>query len=219
LKKLKSKMSFQERIDFVNKYLYPIVSKGLLELHQIGLIHSDIKLENILYKNDTEIKIGDLGSTCTELFDQKTFESNDPKCEKCKICLNTFAGTYSYIEPSQFEKYILMIYEGKPDKKQLWKQEADWYAFAITIINFLSDQNIIDDIYLKKILKAAYSHDASLDELISAYRKYVSSQFSRFKTNPMVVDYGLKKEIYDFIESKLDIPKTLESKQQVSTNF
>lgn len=224
LQKLKSKMTFDQRIAFVNTYLYPIVKKGLLELHLIGLIHSDIKLQNILYKNnenDIEIKIGDLGSTCTEIFDQQTLESSDTKCKECKICLNTFAGTYSYVDPSQFEKYILMIYQSKTDKKHLWKQDADWYAFTITIINFLTDQNIIDDGYLKKVLNAAaYPKERSLQDLISIYRKYISSQFSRFKTNKQILlDYGLKKEIYDFIESKLEIPKTLESKQQVSTDF
>jgi serine/threonine protein kinase len=218
LQKLKSKMSSEQRISFVNNYLYPIVKKGLEELHLMGLIHSDIKLQNILYKqtkDGMDIKIGDLGSTCTESFrlenDNQTFETTDPKCKKCKICLNTFAGTYSYVSPIQFEKYILRYYTGKSDSK-LWKKEDDWFALAITIINFMSDKNIIDNQYLKNILKAASDNTRSMQDLISIYRKYIIPEFVGFKSNKQILlDYGLKKEIYDFLEEQLNsnIPKTL----------
>lgn len=211
LKKLKSKMSLEKRISFVNNYLYPIVKKGLEELHIMGLIHSDIKLQNILYKqtkDNFDIKIGDLGSTCTELFqpeeDEQIFEITDPKCKQCKICSNKFAGTYSYVSPIQFENYILKYYTGKKDNKHLWKEEADWFALAITIINFMSEVDIINNQHLKNILKVASDNTRPMQDLISIYRKHIIPEFQGFKSNKQtLLYYGLKKEIYDFLEAQL----------------
>ena len=49
--------------DFCRYTLYK-VAKGLKAMHDMNVLHRDIKSDNILYSADGEIKIADLGLSC-----------------------------------------------------------------------------------------------------------------------------------------------------------
>ena len=194
-----------DRIDFVNQHLYPVVTKGLLDLHEMGLVHSDIKLENILYKdsppNDIIVKIGDLGSACTLNFDEFTTKVTDPKCQKCKICLNRFVGTLPYVPPNQFIKYIYTI-NMKSKQKHNWSKQSDWYAFAIVIAFFLEGDITIDPNFLKNILVNASQNKISLQYLVEQYNQYIKSNLEKIlDKKDEWISKGLNPEIYNFLET------------------
>jgi serine/threonine protein kinase len=172
----------------------------------MGLIHSDIKLENILYKdvNDEEIqvKIGDMGGTCTLLFNELKKQSTDKDCKNCKICLNRFRGTLPYLDPKLYEKFLENVYSGNFTKENLWIKNTDWYGFAITLINFLVGKNIISNRELQRIMQYAAKKEDTLENLIEMYRAYISSEikFAIDDHKDKWLKFGLRPDILKFIE-------------------
>lgn len=212
IRKLFSIFDLEERIDFVNENLYPSVKSGIEKLHEMGLIHADIKPENLLYKKDQDknniiVKIGDLGGSCTLLFDE-TGKSTDPKCSSCKICKNNFKGSLPYVLPSIFEQYIEQVYDKKYNSLVLWNKQTDDYAFALSMLNFIIGKNIISSTYLQSILKDAASNKILESDLVLEYKNYLIQQFEVLPTNKAtLLNLGLKPEIYNFILEQINHSK------------
>lgn len=203
LQKLAKALDVEERVDFVNEHLFPTVKTGIQKLHNIGIVHADIKPENILYREENEenitVKIGDLGSSCTLLFDDYG-KSTDPKCENCKICQNRFKGTLPYVEPSIFEQYIIQVYDKKYNQPTIWKKETDDYALAITMINFLVGRNMVSSAALQKLLSFAANKQDTPESLIEKYKDYLRNQFQLIvDSKEKLLNFGLKPEIFKFI--------------------
>ena len=70
---------------------------GLNYLHKTGVIHRDIKPQNIFMTKNKIIKIGDFGVSAK-------FKDNI-NLKKIKTLKNTFAGTFETIAPEVFKKY------------------------------------------------------------------------------------------------------------------
>jgi len=66
------------------KFIFKQIIEGLLYLHEQNITHRDIKLENIIIKNKTEIKIIDFGFSVIAAKDK---------------LLNFFCGTPNYMPP------------------------------------------------------------------------------------------------------------------------
>lgn len=81
-------------------------AQGLNYLHELRLVHCDIKTDNILVRSPPAAVIGDLGSTCVE------------------FCPNTGAGTPQYKAP----ELLLDDYFERPTTRA-----ADVYSFAIVL--------------------------------------------------------------------------------------
>lgn len=72
-------LSDKEAVEFALK-----VARGVQSIHRIGLVHKDLKLENIFITNNLEIKIADFGFSCK------------------KGAPNEECGTPSYVPPEIF---------------------------------------------------------------------------------------------------------------------
>lgn len=97
-----------EEKDFKN--LFKQIIEGLLYLHENNISHRDIKMENIILKNKTEIKIIDFG-----------FSTYAPKDK----FLNFFCGTPNYMPPE-----IIL-------KKDYLGESADIWSIGILLYSIL----------------------------------------------------------------------------------
>lgn len=188
----------QDRIKIANEIIYPTVLKGIQIIHSIGIIHSDIKMDNILFsdKNKSlEVKIGDLGSSCTKIFNPKLMKSEDPECSKCKVCKNTFRGTYSYVDPFIFKEYIV-----EPNQETTWIYETDYYGLAIVLLNFVLGKSILRSDALKRY------RFAENPEQSKAFLKMYIMELSNAFVNQIInnekewIAIGLDKQVFEFIK-------------------
>jgi serine/threonine protein kinase len=105
---------------------------GLEELSKIGLLHRDLKEENLLYTipmvngrpkpSDIKIKIGDFGLSCV-------VESMDLECGQDVV------GSPIYIDP-----YILLsnLHLDKLNQdEEMWSEENDMYSLAVILYQLI----------------------------------------------------------------------------------
>ena len=63
--------SFERNSENFCRYTLYKVAKGIKKMHKNNVIHRDLKSDNILYSADGDIKIADMGFSCT-LSEQRT---------------------------------------------------------------------------------------------------------------------------------------------------
>lgn len=112
---------------------------GLKSLHEMGIIHRDVKPENILLTNKDKVKIGDFGLSCF--------------IEKC----SPFAGTPELIHPE-----ILF-------NQRAWKTSDDIFALALTALTLLSGQPLYNLDTIKKMITLFKSSKLPYHEISKAY--------------------------------------------------
>ena len=76
----------------VSKYIFNNILKAVQDIHELGIFHLDIKLENILIDQVYNIKLADFG-----LAELKENTTNGK--------LNVFRGTYLFAAPQIFQEY------------------------------------------------------------------------------------------------------------------
>lgn len=99
--------------------LLPQAAEGLNRLHQLGFMHRDIKLENMVMTKTGEVRLADMGSVG---------EVHDPSAHGMRC------GTLSYLPPELIADYFLRS-KAVPSKLHLRKapsvgQEHDRWAFG-----------------------------------------------------------------------------------------
>ena len=102
---------------------------GLKYIHSKGIIHRDIKSENLMLDNNMKIKIGDLGTSA--LFKDIGFFNNFSELK----CGNTYVGTFCFMSPE--------IREGKEynEKTDIYSMGETFYEicyFSTPIIQILN---------------------------------------------------------------------------------
>jgi calcium/calmodulin-dependent protein kinase I len=107
--------------------------EGVSYLHKNNIIHCDIKLDNIMYKNDKIIIVD---------FDfAKILKNSD------SICENNIIGTENYIAPESFD---LKIYSKKSD---IWSLGICFYKLITKKFPYKSEQSQIYNMYIKNCFK------------------------------------------------------------------
>ncbi|CAE6417995.1 unnamed protein product [Rhizoctonia solani] len=108
------------------------VAEGLAHIHGIGMVHGDIKGENILVSNDGVVKIGDFGNSILE------------ECSlRYSTTSNTGGGTVRWMA------WELVHPMGPPVRKSVM---TDIYSLAMTILEVMTGEKPY----------AEYKHDAAV---------------------------------------------------------
>lgn len=128
------KLGFGEE---VGKYIFIQVLNGLEACHNEGIVHRDLKTENLMVDCDWKVKIGDFG-----------FATKSQGKDKNGI-LYTSLGTASYASPE--------IHQKKP----YIGVQSDIFSLGVTVFVIVTGkmpfkQAVIDDIYYKEIVKLNY---------------------------------------------------------------
>ncbi|KAL6747080.1 kinase-like domain-containing protein [Haematococcus lacustris] len=113
------------------------VARGLVFFHYKGLVHRDIKPQNILLSENKKGPVGMLGDVgLTKLVKKKT-NGNNP---------SRLAGTLGYVPPECLDEVT-----GK------W----DIYALGIVLLQLVSKDRLVKGGQLRKAMMAAYNPDAA----------------------------------------------------------
>jgi serine/threonine protein kinase len=124
-------------------------------LHKAGLIHRDIKLENIMVLPDFSIKLIDYGFTC----------KIGSGSEVCKGRM----GTEGYTDPSVVLGDIESL------------KKADWWAFGQVLFSFYTNKSLYDSRTRRYVALTAPDRalisDKKIDDLLS--KMYVLQQSQR----------------------------------------
>ena len=162
--------------------LYFKCISGLLYVHKKGIIHRDIKLDNLFLDDNFNIKIGDFNISAA--LDQKSAENftNDVNQTKSMICTYTYLGTPEYIAPE------LMV----PDNQRRYDQKADVYsmgiAFFVLAYGMFPYRNNIDR------REKYYSKNVYSDELNEIIDKMIQRDPNKRYTSEEA--YSIIKNIY-----------------------
>ncbi len=107
---------------FVERELYTLgkqILEQLEELHQRGIVHRDIKLENIMYNTDGTIRLIDFGLAYCQPSENTPFQSDD----------NNKCGTLMYMPPEM-------------RKSSQSSQATDIWCTAITVMAAATANNV-----------------------------------------------------------------------------
>ena len=110
----KIQFSPEDKIDIFLK-----IAEGIAEIHAAGVIHRDIKLENVMFSGKNDIKIVDFGLAC------------DVNLQVKEACSGSNVGTPGYIDPK--------IKSGDVESMRL----SDWWAFGQLLVIILAGNPIL----------------------------------------------------------------------------
>jgi serine/threonine protein kinase len=137
----KKSISMNEKIR-----LLTMIARGIAELHSVGIIHADIKPENILLNDDNppNIRLADFGLSLISQSGQSKFQSS-------LVMTSQQRGTPLYSAPEMLTNpYSSDIQEqvAKPSRK------TDMYAYGILCWEVLTQEKPFSDVQSEMILCA-----------------------------------------------------------------
>jgi serine/threonine protein kinase len=113
--KLKSKIPEEQLWELFFKCI-----SGLLYIHNLGIIHRDIKLDNLFLDDNFNIKIGDFNTSA--VINKKIAENFTDDKEKTEqmVSRNSYVGTPNYMAPELFLN----------DEERKYDQKVDVFAMG-----------------------------------------------------------------------------------------
>lgn len=146
-------------------YLLRQIARAIQLLHENGIVHLDIKLENIMVNNLDQIVIIDFGFA-------DFVAPNTP--------FNRFCGSYAYVSPEQ-----LLQKPYDPFKSDVWSYGVLAYAMLVNSLPFdtdIEDEKSINALFLsilnKKVHYPTYLSQVSRDLLEHIIDRNVETRFS-----------------------------------------
>ena len=157
---------------------------GLVYIHQQGLIHRDIKLENLFLDDELNIKIGDFNvSVAVDENAAKKF-SQEPNKISNMLCESTKVGTNGYMAPEIQRNF------------GLYGQNVDVYSMGIAFFELCYwcnpyDYNVIKEKYYNKNIYSKELNDL-IDKMIE---KNASNRFSSYQAFSIAKKYFIQKYV------------------------
>jgi serine/threonine protein kinase len=184
---------------------------GLEELKKVGLLHRDIKMDNILYSTEKKsgnikFKLADFGLSCSET-------NPDIKCGTGVF------GTPAYISP----KVLLLNFSGKAkDMEDLWDETDDVYSLAAVMYEFIFGEELMNTEAFALFSEMFESKDGAVNK-IDQFTEILEKQFQNASErirqemklwNPSSKEYKLYNFIFKNInpfEKKQTIRQSIKS--------
>ena len=178
---------------------------GLKELEKIGLLHRDLKEENLLYKHQVgptgrvrpsklDIKLADFGLSC--ILDSKTLK-----------CGNKVIGTSGYIDPKLILEVRKRDKEDVVEIEEIWDQTNDIYSLAIILYQILFDD------YLEKSQIQNLKNIDEDDDFVEEYEK-IYKQNKKYIEDELKT-YGKKSKQAKLLQFILKNTNPFEKKQTI----
>ncbi|CDW78202.1 protein kinase domain containing protein [Stylonychia lemnae] len=172
------------------KFVFKQIMEGIAYLHQNGVVHRDIKLDNILLDGHGHIKLADFGVS------RKVSENNELLFEQC--------GTPAYIAPEIVRE---LGYKGYP--VDIWSAGVCLYAMLYGNVPFKANQ--MGDLN-KMILDANIEYkDTASEEARDLMMRMLQKNPNKRLTAEEVLDHAwfdqVDEQINIFDEQELDLIK------------
>ena len=121
------------------------IARGLAELHTVGIIHADIKPDNVLLDGSwpPKVRLADFGFSM--------FCNNKELSSTTLAKTSSFCGTPLYSAPEMMINPYKPAADGKYAKPS---RKTDIYAFAILAYELLSQAEVFADVHSEAVLCA-----------------------------------------------------------------
>jgi serine/threonine protein kinase len=142
----KAKISMSEKLRLLSG-----VARGLSELHSVGIVHGDIKPENILLSEDIpqKVRLADFGlSSHREEFCKSGDKNTDIELSSLAMTLNT-RGTPIYCAPEMLVNPYKTWVDNIVSKSS---RKTDMYAFALLMWEVLTQERPFREIMSEPML-------------------------------------------------------------------
>jgi serine/threonine protein kinase len=180
---------------------------GLQELKSVGLLHRDIKMDNILYKRigkEVLYKLADFGLSCSE-------KNTDIQCGK------GIYGTPAYISP----KVLILHFSGRSSLLDtLWDETDDIYSLAATMYEFIFGEELMSaetyELYTEMYTSKQKQDKSRIEELVNMFQEQyekASKKINNAKTATQRGNASQIQKVYNFILTNIN---PFEKKQTIN---
>lgn len=151
------------------------IIEGVKYLHNIGIAHMDIKIENILYDNINEkVKIIDFGLSLIYKEKNKTM-----LYQKCNDSIN-----WHYPPELYLDKYNYI----RPEKIDIW-------SLGVCIYNIIYECNPFEEANEKCKLYLKYKNEGIFRNKLNRYDKKIEDVYDNFLKYILEIDFVKRKKI------------------------
>ena len=213
--------------------------EGLTYIHNQGVIHRDIKLQNIFMDNNGKIVIGDLGKAKAVVKNRKE-AIKFIKDEKDKEMIDSIifdpkipTGSRGYMAPEVLDLYCNPFSSGYNQKADVYSMGICFYGLCFFESPYKNMENMTalknDTFYsneLKKVIKRMIEKDhnkrPTSSEIYCIFKKYYMTKYMKNSSIYSVVRCLLSfRNFYDYFNNPFKLSKLIDSEytKKISLNL